>query len=293
LRIINLETSITTSSKYWQGKGINYRMHPANSHSLTAARIDFCTLANNHILDWGYDGLTETLTVLESLGIQYSGGGRSAKEAVRPAILEVAGKGRVIIFSYGHQSSGIPASWAATENMPGVNLLPDFSEKTVLQIQQEVAQVKQQGDIAIISIHWGGNWGYDIPSKQKEFAHGLINQADIDIIHGHSSHHVKGVEVYNNKLILYGSGDFLNDYEGIRGHEHFRGDLALMYLASVDVSTGELLQVLMIPTQTRNLKVNRASEDDVRWLLSILNHEGKKLGTSVEQNRDSSFTLKW
>ncbi len=293
LRVINLETSITASSNYWQGKGINYRMHPANAATLTAAAIDYCTLANNHVLDWGYEGLVETLTVLESLKINYSGGGRNKGEAELPAILEVAGKGRVIIFSYGHRSSGIPSSWAATEKKPGLNLLPDFSEKSVQQIAKQVAQLHRPGDIIVFSIHWGGNWGYDIPERHKSFARALIDQAGIDMIHGHSSHHVMGIEVYNNKLILYGCGDFLNDYEGIRGHEQYRGDLALMYLPTIEPSSGDLLQLTMIPTQTRNLKINRANRKDSEWLLSILNREGKQFGTSVRQNNDSSFTLVW
>ncbi|UCH80070.1 MAG: CapA family protein, partial [Nitrospiraceae bacterium] len=75
------------------------------------------------------------------------------------------------------------------------------------------------------------------PSDQKEFARKLIDKAGIDIIHGHSSHHVKGIEIYNEKLIIYGCGDFLNDYEGIRGYENFRDDLGLMYFVIVDPSS--------------------------------------------------------
>ena len=293
LRIINLETSITTSSNYWQGKGINYRMHPTNAQTLTAAKIDYCTLANNHVLDWGYEGFIETLTVLESLKISYSGGGRTRGEAELPAIFEVAGKGRVIIFSYGHQSSGIPSSWAATEKKPGLNLLPDYSEKSLQQIAKQVDLIHRPGDIIVFSIHWGGNWGYEIPERHKKFAHALIDQAGIDIIHGHSSHHVMGIEVYNDKLILYGCGDFLNDYEGIRGHEQYRGDLALMYLPTIDPVNGNLRQLTLLPTQTRNLKVNHANRKDADWLLSILNREGEELGTSVRRNIDPSFTLVW
>ncbi len=61
-RIINLETAVTTSQEFWPEKGINYRMHPRNIPCISAAKIDCCVLANNHVLDWGYDGLTETLT---------------------------------------------------------------------------------------------------------------------------------------------------------------------------------------------------------------------------------------
>lgn len=79
------------------------------------------------------------------------------------------------------------------------------------------------------------------------FAHRLIDEAGVDIIHGHSSHHVKAIEVYKDKLILYGCGDFLNDYEGIGGYEEFRADLALMYFATVEPSTGKVFDLHMTP----------------------------------------------
>jgi poly-gamma-glutamate capsule biosynthesis protein CapA/YwtB (metallophosphatase superfamily) len=186
LRIINLETSITASEDYWKGKGINYRMHPGNILCLTAAKIDVCSLANNHILDWGYSGLTETLATLRKGNIKYSGAGQNIKEAETPTISEIQSKGRVIVFSFGSFTSGIPFSWAATENRPGVNFLKDLSGKTVRNIKYKVEELKRKGDIVIASIHWGGNWGYEIPAEHIAFAHKLIDEAGVDIIHGHS-----------------------------------------------------------------------------------------------------------
>ncbi len=293
LRIINLETSVTTSNDYWQGKGIHYRMHPENIHCLTAAKIDYCSLANNHVLDWGYAGLTETLETLKKVNINSAGAGQNLQEAETPAVMEVEGKGRVIVFSYGSKTSGIPFSWAASEDKPGVNLLKDLSDQTVRQIKAKVEAVKQQGDIVVASIHWGSNWGYEIPPEQTEFAHKLIDEAGVDVIHGHSSHHVKGIEVYKEKLIIYGAGDFLNDYEGISGYEDFRDDLALMYFVSVDPSTGKLVHLQMTPIQIKHFKANRASRADALWLRDILNREGKKFGTRVEMNQDNLLTLRW
>ncbi|MFP3607435.1 CapA family protein, partial [Paraburkholderia sp. SIMBA_053] len=89
--------------------------------------------------------------------------------------------------------------------------------------------VRQAADIVIVSIHWGENFDFDIPTSQRYFAHELIDSAGADLVHGHSSHHVKGIELYRGKLVLYGAGDFINDYEGIGGQEAFRSDLALMY----------------------------------------------------------------
>jgi len=293
LRIINLETSVTKSDDYWKGKGINYRMHPDNISCLKAAKIDFCSLANNHILDWGYSGLRETLETLKKANVKSAGAGQSLKEAEIPAVMEVEGKGRVLVFSFGSETSGIPYSWAASEDKPGVNLLSDFSDKTVRHIKEKVQQVKQQGDTVVASIHWGSNWGYQIPGEQTEFAHKLIDDASIDVIHGHSSHHVRGIEVYKDKPIIYGCGDFLNDYEGISGYESFRDDLALMYFVSVDASTGKLVSLQMTPMQIKNFKVNRTSRADALWLRDTLNREGKRFGTQVKLNKDNTLILQW
>lgn len=293
VKIVNLETSITTSDAYWPRKTIHYRMNPANVPVLTAARIDFFSLANNHVLDWGYAGLTETLETLRQANIHYAGAGQDRQAAEAPAVIEVAGKGRVLIFSYGVTTSGIPTAWAASEDRPGVNLLTDLSAEVVRRIQAQIAAVEQPGDIVVISIHWGGNWGYTIPRQQMDFAHQLIDQAGVDVIHGHSSHHVKGIEVYRNRLILYGAGDFINDYEGISGYEHFRGDLTLMYFANVDPATGELVHLQMIPMQIRHLRLNRASQADASWLAEVLDREGELLGTRVEIDPDNTLTLSW
>jgi poly-gamma-glutamate synthesis protein (capsule biosynthesis protein) len=99
--------------------------------------------------------------------------------------------------------------------------------------------------------------------------------------------------VHKDKLIIYGAGDFLNDYEGIGGHESFRGDLALMYFATVDPETGELVSLEMTPTITRRFKVNLATQEDARWLQETLNRENKKFGTSFKLHDDNSLILKW
>jgi poly-gamma-glutamate synthesis protein (capsule biosynthesis protein) len=291
LRIINLETSVTRSDDYWQGKGINYRMHPVNIPCLTAAGIDFCALANNHVLDWGYSGLIETLETLTRADIEIAGAGRNLREAQTPAVMEVAGKGRVIVFSFGSQTSGIPPDWAAGEDRPGVNLLRDLSDKTVQHIRDMIQQIKQPADLVVASIHWGSNWGYEIPVEQIEFAHQLIDEAGVDIIHGHSSHHVRGIEVYQEKPIIYGCGDFLNDYEGIKGYEGFRDDLSLMYFVSMDPATGRLANLHMVPTQIKRFRVNRASRQDARWLRDVLNREGRRFGTRVELKKDNCLLL--
>ena len=291
LRIINLETSVTKSEDHLKGKEIHYRMHPENIDCITAAKIDVCCLANNHVLDWGYAGLNETLETLRKSKVRSVGAGKDLEEAESAAIVEIVEKGRVVVSAFGSPTSGVPLSWAASQTRPGINLLKDFSDDAVQRIGKRVKEVRQERDIVIVSIHWGGNWGYHVPQEEIDFAHRLIAEAGVDIIHGHSSHHVKGIEVYRDRLILYGCGDFLNDYEGIGGYEYYRDDLGFMYFASMDPSTGKLVQLQMTPTQIEHFKVNRTSRKDALWLANILNREGEKFGTKVKLDEDNRLTL--
>jgi poly-gamma-glutamate synthesis protein (capsule biosynthesis protein) len=291
-RIVNLETAITASEDHLD-KGINYRMNPENLPCLVAGGVDCGCLANNHILDWGVRGLSETIQNLRRAGIKYTGAGLNIEEAQAPAVIELKDRGRLIIYSFGDTTSGIPLSWAATPHKPGVFLLKDLSNETVRQMKDMTLKEKRTGDVVVASIHWGGNWDYSIAREHREFAYRLIDEAEVDLIYGHSSHHIKGIEVYRNKLILYGCGDFLNDYEGITSYPSFRSDLGLMYFASIDAKSKDLLSLQMTPTMIRHFRVGRASGVDSLWLTNIANRECRKLGTSVDLTSDGRLALRW
>jgi poly-gamma-glutamate synthesis protein (capsule biosynthesis protein) len=290
-RIINLETAVTTAEDAWP-KGINYRMHPGNIGCITAAKIDCCALANNHVLDWGYKGLEETLDSLHGAGMRTAGAGRNDTDASAAAVLDVPDKGRVLVFAFGTEGSGVPRNWAASRNRAGVNFIPDLSARTADRIAEKVLPVKRGGDIIVASIHWGSNWGYHVSQEERAFAQRLIDAGGVDVVHGHSSHHPKAIEIYRDRPILYGCGDFLNDYEGISGHESYRPDLALMYFPTFDARTGNLVRFLMTPTQIRRFRVNYAREGDARWLEALLNREGKAFATAVERQPDNRLLLR-
>jgi poly-gamma-glutamate synthesis protein (capsule biosynthesis protein) len=291
-RIANLETAVTSAETPWPGKAIHYRMHPQNVGCISAGHISACALANNHVLDWGYDGLSETLLTLGAAGIAHSGGGNDSDEAMQPAVLGTLGKGRLLLFSFGLTTSGIPEDWKATSISPGVNLLDDLSETTAARVCDQMRGHQQPGDLVVASIHWGSNWGYEISSEQIAFAHRLIEQG-IAIVHGHSSHHVRAIEVFKGRLILYGCGDFLTDYEGISGYETFRGDLALMYLVELNSDSGELIAARLVPMQMRRFRLERASAADAKWLCNLLNELGKPFGTKSRLEEDNSLMLEW
>jgi poly-gamma-glutamate capsule biosynthesis protein CapA/YwtB (metallophosphatase superfamily) len=147
--------------------------------------------------------------------------------------------------------------------------------------------------VVVASIHWGGNWGYAVPAAHREFAHGLIEQCAVDAVHGHSSHHPLGIEVYRGRPILYGCGDFINDYEGISGHEAYRGDLSLMYFLKIDPASGKLSRLWMVPMQMRRFRLQRASAQDNRWLREILDRESRLLGSRVEMGPDGDLEVRW
>lgn len=289
VRLVNLETSVTRSVHFAADKGIHYRMSPDNLPALNAARPDVCSLANNHVLDFGISGLEETLDVLSRAGIPVAGAGRDATEAARPVMVPGDG-GRVVVFSFGTTSSGVPRGWAATANRPGISLLPDLSDDTAAAITAQVSQVKRRGDVVVVSVHWGSNWGYDVAPGQVRFAHRLVD-GGVDLVHGHSAHHPLPFEIYWDRLVLYGCGDLIDDYEGITGYEQYRDDLRLLYLAAVERTTGRLTALRMAPLQVHQMRLRQAAPNDCEWLCRTLNRLGRRYGTRIALNADGLLDL--
>jgi poly-gamma-glutamate synthesis protein (capsule biosynthesis protein) len=290
VRIVNLETAITRSDEFAPGKVVHYRMNPDNLPSLTVARPDACALANNHVLDFGYRGLEETLDALSGAVLRAVGAGRDVYETRRPAVVTAEGGGRVVTFSCGLPCSGVPPSWAATPIRPGVHFVPGLSDSSAADIASRVREVKRPGDVVVASIHWGSNWGYRVYSDQVRFAHRLID-GGVDVVHGHSSHHPRPIEMYRNKLILYGCGDFINDYEGIMGHDEYRDDLRLMYFPSVEPDTGELAGFRIAPMQAQKMRLHHASSSDSEWLRAVLDQVSRPFGTRVDLQPDGMLTV--
>lgn len=289
-RIVNLETSVTTSPDA-APKGINYRMHPANLAVLTAAGIDCCVLANNHTLDWGRAGLLETVAKLHDAKIATAGAGRDRAEAEAPAMLDLGRGRRLLVFAFGTESSGIPGDWRAGDKASGVNLLPDLSAATAAGIARRAAAVRRPGDLLLASVHWGANWGHYIPPEQREFARRLIGDAGFHVVHGHSSHHAKAIEIRHDAAILYGCGDFLNDYEGIGGHEKFRSDLTALYRLRLSVPEGRLRELRLLPFRLRRFRLCRAAAEDAAWLHGTLDRHSAPFGTRLTLEADGTLTV--
>ena len=163
------------------------------------------------------------------------------------------------------------------------------SATAVAEAMQEDAR---PGDLRVVSVHWGGNWGYDVPADHRRFARRLV-EAGVHVVHGHSSHHPRPVEMYRGGLVLYGCGDLVNDYEGIAPHGSLRSDAGCLYAATLDRASGALQRLQVVPLQLRRFRLQRADAPARRWLERVFNEEGPGRGTRVVATGDGDWELRW
>jgi poly-gamma-glutamate capsule biosynthesis protein CapA/YwtB (metallophosphatase superfamily) len=232
LRIINLECALTTHLQPWKRtwKMFHFRADPDAVRVLQAARIDACTLANNHILDYEEQGLRDTLHILNETGIRHAGAGANAEEAAAPALIEAisseeAGESpcRVALLSYTDNEP----DFAATTKHPGTNYVEvSLQQETLTRIANDIALAREQGaDLVVFSNHWGANF-VERPSPEfRSFARRVI-ELGADIYHGHSAHICQGIEIYRGKPILYDTGNFIDDYAV---HPQLRNDRSCLF----------------------------------------------------------------
>ncbi len=100
-------------------------------------------------------------------------------------------------------------------------------------------------------------------------------------------------EVYRDKPIIYGCSDFLNDYEGIRGHEDYQPDLALMYFVMLEPASGKLVRFQMVPMQIKRFRLSHTSESDTQWLAGTMNRQCERFGGGVESDNANLLSLNW
>jgi len=286
----NLETAVTTHDRKWPNKVFNYRMHPTNIESLKVARIDYVSLANNHTLDYGREGLFETIEVLEKGGFAFAGAGRSVAEAERPAVLsldrtsvsaeDTASAHEVHLYSF----SDHPRDWSS---VPEFNLIRyDLSYRSKLKdlLTKQHSDRPQNPSLKIASVHWGPNYSWEPDEDIRSMAHFLVDECGVDIIHGHSSHHVQGCEVRSGKLIIYGCGDFVDDYAV---NTQFRNDLSAAWNVSVEESVDGKLQLCRLqvfPNRIRSFQAGLLSQEDMdhRFVCDRVRELSARFNTVVE-----------
>ena len=207
VRIGNLECVLSDGGVPWPGKTFHFRSDTRNVACLEAAGFDAVSLANNHVLDYDADALLDTLRALDARRILHAGAGRDRNAARRPALWDVRGT-RLGLVALTDNEPG----WEATGRAPGVHHVPiDPDDVRARDLLETVRDLRDRTGLLIVSAHWGGNWGTAVPRAHRAFARALID-AGADVVYGHSPHITRGIEVHRGRPILYGTGDFVDDY---------------------------------------------------------------------------------
>ncbi len=279
-RICNLECVMSDWGTPWSvtPKVFHFRSDAKNVEVLRAAHIDAISLANNHTLDFEYEGLSNTMNNLDAAGIHYSGAGTTLSDASEPAIWEIKG----IRFGLIAFTDNEP-DWEATEDQPGIFYVPvtlkDYRARKLLEM---VRKTKEVVDLLIISTHWGPNWGYSPPAEHIPFAHALID-AGADVIFGHSGHVVRGIEIYKHKPIMYCTGDFIDDYAV---DEIERNDRSFIFVVETDGHS--IFRLFLYPTVIQNFQAMRANGAEKKAIVAKMQRLCTDLNTATtwDQNEE-------
>ncbi|MGA7954163.1 MAG: CapA family protein [Gloeobacterales cyanobacterium] len=251
--IANLECAITEHTQPWERtpKRFHFRAAPTAVHVLQAANIQWVSLANNHTLDFEEEGLLDTVQYLGASGIHHAGAGRNLQEAVQPTLMDIAGLKVGLIALTDNEPS-----FAAHADHPGTYYLEIHSDSlTLARIQSLVKQLRQEGaELIILSAHWGPNMVLSPPPRFCSFARAVID-VGVDLFYGHSAHLCQGVEVYQQGLILYNTGDFLDDYAV---DPVLHNDWSFAFLVEVDSQGLSLRRLRMLPVRLRYARVDLA-----------------------------------
>lgn len=269
INIINLETTLTKSDTKIP-KVFNFKATPEKVKALQEANIHIVNLANNHILDFDIEGLIETIHTLDNAKIKHVGAGINRQAAKKPVIIEKHGI-KIGIIGY----TDYPSEWQATENKPGTNFI---TIGDIEKIKQDIKHIKEKTDFLIVSIHWGPNMRQKPSKAFIDFAHQMID-AGVDIIHGHSAHIFQGIEIYKNKLIMYDTGDFVDDYHI---DPILRNDQSFLYLVMLN-KTG-IKKIKLIPLIIDNMQVNRAKGPNKKEIINKIKQLSQEFGTKIKNN---------
>ncbi|MHB8840867.1 MAG: CapA family protein [Candidatus Aquicultor sp.] len=271
--IANLECAITDHTIEWQGppKAFYFRASPKAIDVLRAANIRCVSLANNHILDFEEQGLSDTLQYLDEAGISHAGAGKNLDEARRPAIINVNGIALAIIAATDNEPD-----FAANAN-PGTNYIEIGTDTaTLLPLEQGITSARQMGaQNIILSLHWGPNMVVSPPQHFRDFAR-AVTDLGIDILHGHSAHIFQAVETYKRRLIMYDAGDFIDDYAI---DPILRNDWSFIFL--VNISAEGAYSLTMLPVVLSYAQVNLATGAQFRMICDRMKHLCERFNTRV------------
>ncbi|MGM0881201.1 MAG: CapA family protein [Bacillota bacterium] len=196
----NLEHPVTSGGVPVEGTPYVFKGSPDALPALRDSGFDVVSLANNHALDQGVEGMLDTMKHLDEAGISHMGAGRDDTEAFSPVIKEVRG----IKVAYIGLSRVVPfASWKADKNVAGV--AETYETKRAVAA---IAKAKEQADIVVVMVHWGKERVDQPEPYQKDYARQYID-AGADLVIGSHPHVLQGFEMYKGKWIAYSLGNFI------------------------------------------------------------------------------------
>jgi poly-gamma-glutamate synthesis protein (capsule biosynthesis protein) len=250
-RICNLECVISNRGTPWSvtPKVFHFRSDAKNIEVLREARIDAVSLANNHILDFEYEAMFDTLRLLKDASIRHAGAGVNISEASHATIFQV-GKANLGFIAFTDNEP----EWEATDQHPGVFYVPiDVNDMRAQRLFEIVRRAKAEVELLIASAHWGPNWGYSPPAEHTRFARALID-AGCDVVFGHSGHVFRGIEFYRGRSIIYCAGNFIDDYAV---DEVERNDQSFIFV--VEIRNGLIQGLKLYPTVIRDFQASLAT----------------------------------
>ena len=274
LNIINLETTLT-KSKLAVPKVFNFKSDPEHIETLVQGHIDVVTLANNHALDFSDEGLFETIKMLDNKNIKYVGAGVNENEARKLIIIK---KKNIRIGIIGYTDN--EPDWKAGKEKPGINFI---RVGDIERVKQDITRVRDKVDMLVVTLHWGPNMRQKPTQKFIDFAHSLVDNG-VDIVHGHSAHIFQGIEVYKNKIIMYDTGDFVDDYMVTPG---LRNDTSFLF--RIYTTKERLEKIELIPVLISNMQVNIAPPNLALQILEKMKRLSAEFNTLVEVEDERGF----
>ncbi len=222
--VANLECPVCGSDKSIVKSGPHLKANPAVIKAIREAGIGVVSLANNHIRDFGDDGVKETLDNCHINNILIVGAGKNNDDASKPIILEKDGIRTALISSCEEEFS------ASAQNRAGANIFNPYT------FFSSIKQLKAEVDF-IISIFHGGTEGYPLPDPEMVQICRFMIAAGADAVICHHSHCFSGNETWNEKPIYYGLGNFVFDDAEMTGKEWNTGILAEITLGQGHIET--------------------------------------------------------
>jgi poly-gamma-glutamate synthesis protein (capsule biosynthesis protein) len=271
-RACNLECVISDHGSPWarSPKTFHFRSDSKNIAVLQAARIDAVSLANNHTLDFNHRGMVEMLRLLDGAHVNHCGAGLDIRQASRLAISEVRGM-RIGMLSFTDNEP----EWEAGMDHPGIHYVPiDEPDERTTALLSLVSHSRTEVDLLIVAAHWGGNWGNQPPITHTRLAHDLI-RAGANVICGHSPHVSRGIEVFQGGLILYSTGDFIDDY-AIDPVE--RNDRTWAF--EIQAENSQITSFQLHPIVISHCQAHMADPEEARAMLVAMQELCTPLGTS-------------